>query len=933
MTTTVQHPYADFVHLVEKPARYMGGEYQSVVKDWDAVSCRMALCFPDLYDIGMSHLGTKILYSVVNKADDLCLERAFCPWFDMEEQLRARGLPLVSLESQRPLRDFDIVGFSLQYELTFTNVLTMLDLGGIPLHAEARTLDDPLVIAGGPVATHPEPLAPFIDAFLIGDAEERLPRLMRHYMELKQAGALSRTEILIALAREGGLYCPALYDRELCPRSDLLVVSKPRHAGVPARVQRAFVDDISRYKFPDDSPVAVAEAIFDRMSIEIARGCTEGCRFCQAGMIYRPVRERDPQEVIETLTSAINKGGYDEAALTCLSTADYSCISPLIKQVMGRLRPRKIALGISSLRAYGLDEDLLDEIADVKATGLTFAPEAGTQRMRDVINKNITEDDIFTTCHRVFSRGWSKVKLYFMIGLPTEEDEDVLGVAHMGRQALDIGRQYNRRVEVTVSVSSHVPKPHTPFQWCAMDSLDEIRRKQGMLRDAARREGFKLRCHDPRVSHLEGILARGDYRTGRLIERAWRAGARFDGWDERLDWDVWQTALEAYEREDGVPRRLHLQTLPVDARLPWDHIDVGLEDGFLLKEYKKALKNRLSPPCGKPYQAKVHHTNLEDALADKRKLICYSCGVACDMTRMREERIEFLDKLGAKVRPAPRAAGGERQTALARVKQGLAPRDFAQGKAVHYRLRYAKLGPMAMQGHLDIVRVLPRLFRRAGLSLYYSQGYSPKPVLSFSPALALGMQSLAEYADVSLTEVYDAAALLAALRQRTEPGLELTGARRLGEGEKALSRAIDAIDIAVVLRQGPADLEVRCAAALAAAALPVEVRRKDETRMLDLRPLLLELRPGSSDEFAALTGHAPGLPAVTLRLRVTNVLTPRPGEIAQALFGVTVRPLDIVRTGCWTLDATGAVCDPLGDGASLASHWPAEQPTLAHART
>ncbi|MFQ5791934.1 MAG: TIGR03960 family B12-binding radical SAM protein, partial [Acidobacteriota bacterium] len=416
-------PYADFIDTVAKPARYIGGEHQSIVKNWDDVDAKLALCFPDVYDIGMSHLGTKILYSVVNGERDLCLERVFCPWLDMERELRQRGLPLVSLETHRPLSKFDMVGFSLQYELTFTNILTMLDLGGIPLHNHERTWDDPLVIAGGPVATQPEPVAAFIDAFLIGDAEERLPRLMRHYAGMKREGKLSRTEMLVKLAKEGGVYCPDLYHREICSRSGRMVVSRPKYPGVPKKVKRALVRDINRYRFPDDSPVPVAEAIFDRMAIEVARGCTEGCRFCQAGMIYRPVRERDPEEVIDTLVSAIEKGGYDEAAVTSLSMADYSCVSPLIKKAMERLRPKKISLGISSLRAYGLGEDLLDDIASVKATGLTFAPEAGTQRMRNVINKNVTEEDIFTTCHRVFSRGWNKVKLYFMIGQPTEKDE------------------------------------------------------------------------------------------------------------------------------------------------------------------------------------------------------------------------------------------------------------------------------------------------------------------------------------------------------------------------------------------------------------------------------------------------------------------------------------------------------------------------------
>ncbi len=922
-----EHPYGSFIHRVEKPARYLGGEYQSVIKDWTTVRATFCLGFPDVYDIGMSHMGTKILYSIVNKTDDLVMERAFSPWFDMERELRERELPLLSLETHRPLSDFDVVGFSLQYEMTFTNVLTMLDLGGVPLRNDERTFDDPLVIAGGPTATHPEPMTPFIDAFLIGDAEERLPRLLRHWAELLEEGGRTRLEMLAEVAKEGGVYCPDLYERVVDPASNLLVVDRPIFEDVPDLVERAFLDDISRYRYPDDSPVAVAEAIFDRMSVEIARGCTEGCRFCQAGMIYRPVRERDPEEVVDTVLSAIEKGGYDEASITSLSTADYSCISPLIKTLMDRLRDRKVSLGISSLRAYGLSEQTLDDIASVKATGLTFAPEAGTQRMRDVINKNVSEDDIFETCQRVFRKGWNKIKLYFIIGLPTEEDDDVIGIARMGRQALEIGREYQKGVNVTVSVSSHVPKPHTPFQWAAMDTIEEIERKQQILLDLSKTWGYRFRRHDMLVSHLEGIITRGDARVGWLLQRAWELGARFDGWDEHLDWDAWSTALAEWEAAFDLDRHAFLGTLPVDARLPWDHIHVGLEDGFLLKEYRKALGNRLSPPCGKPFRANVHHTNLSDAKSDERRLVCYDCGIACDMTKMREDRFDFLERLGA-YEPRVQEGPNAREAAHERVKKGLTPHDFQQGQPHRYRLRFTKLGPVSLQGHLDLVRTFPRMMRRAKLTQHYSQGFSPKPILSFGPALGLGARALSEFVDVTLGDELSAAELLELLNTVAPEGLNITGVRALGNQDPSLAKVINALDSIVMLdpehverafgeplttEQAIDRIAARIDVVREAGRLHIEVMRKKRRRVINLWDVCDELRGARTDDFGELGKRLPDRPCLWMRQPHGYGGSLKPHEIANALFETELEGRHTARIGCWAVDRK-TVVDPLHAG-------------------
>src|SRR5215813_3200672 len=679
----MRHLYADFIDRVAKPMRYLGGEYQAVVKD--AADARVCLAFPDVYDIGMSHLGTKIIYSLLNRDPRIACERAFAPWLDMEAELRERGLPLVSLETQRPLCEFDVVGVSLQYELTFTNLLTLLDLGRIPLRAAERAGDAPLVLVGGPTASHPEPIAAFIDAAFIGEAEELLPPLVLAWAALRReiaAGTRTRRDALAELAARFPLYVPALYATAVDAATGMTVVDAPLDPRVPARVSRAMVADLDRFPFPSDAPVPYAEAVFERASVEIARGCTEGCRFCQAGMIYRPVRERSPQSIADSLLGGVDRAGYEETGLTCLSTADFSSITPLVKRLAGELRKRGVSMSVASLRAYGLNEDLLDELALTRISGLTFAPEAGTQRMRDVVNKNVTEAHIEESSRRVFSRGWHRLKLYFMIGLPTETDDDVRGIVETGRRMLQIGRGLvSHRAEVTVSVSSHVPKPHTPLQWSAQDPEPEIRRKQAILRHAAgdprgrRDHGLRLKHHHSGISFIEGVLARGDRRLAGVIETVWRAGARFDGWDEVFELERWTQALDAH----GVDVAAYLGTRPVTARLPWDHIDVGLEDGFLLAEYRKALKGRASPPCGKVAGMLIHHTNLADAEADRRKLVCYDCGVACDLSKMRDDRLVALRALGA-VRPTAPAAPviGDGAALVDRIRDSLSLIDVSE---------------------------------------------------------------------------------------------------------------------------------------------------------------------------------------------------------------------------------------------------------------
>ena len=981
----MRHPYAGFLSRVEKPSRYLGGEYQQTRKDSESVDARVCLAFPDVYEIGMSHLGTKILYGILNKHPRVACERAFAPWLDCETEIRAAGLPLLTLESAEPLANFDVIGISLQYELTYTNVLNLIDLAGLPLRAEDRGDDAPFVLCGGPTATHPEPLAPFIDAFFIGEAEEDLPALVLEFARLRKLG-IARRERLIQLANRFPLYVPELYATHIDAESGFLVVGEPIDERVPVRPKRVWVADINRFPFPDDSPLPFGEAIFDRMAVEVARGCTEGCRFCQAGMIYRPVRERDPVQVIDTLMAGVKNGGYDETSLTSLSTADYSCVTPLVKTAMAKLRDEKVSLSVSSLRAYGLNDDLLADMATMRAGGLTFAPEAGTQRMRDVITKNVTEEDIIESAHRIFSRGFQRMKLYFMIGLPTETDEDVRGIVETAARVQSIGRRYFSGAVVVASVSTHVPKPHTPFQWAAMDSEEETARKQKILSDTARRLRVDLKMHENLQSHLEAIFSRGDRRVAPILERAFRLGCRFDGWDDQLRMDLWDRAIEEIQADEPLDLQLFLGTIPVTAHLPWAHIDIALEADFLLKEYRKALKDRLSPPCGKPYKKLLHPASVEEAETGKKdKLICYDCGVACDLTAMKEERLYYLRRMNAWTKPADiapairmdarglptvvtptkptgavddgNAAGFSAETpspneppqqrAHSR-KRPPPPARIQQGEPIRMRLRYTKLGRVSYLGHLDLVRHLPRIFRRAGLDLFYSVGYHPKPELTFGPALGLGIPSLGELLDVKLTEAIAPEELLARLQEKTLDGVSWLQSVALGDNDRALGRVLARTSFWARLPDG---VSVADAQSLWTGTEAIRVKRVGEGsgvgRMVDVRHAVVGFgaptvsaevlrtyvsRLGWDEEqdrdVPSDSARREGLLAperiAEFQLSVSTDVSAKPSEVITGLFGPEVATqTSIARVGLWVHE-NDRLIDPM-DIASF-RHLPSRAP-------
>jgi len=619
-------------------------------------------------------------------------------------------------------------------------------------------------------------------------------------------------------------------------------------------------------------------------------------------MIYRPVRERDPEQIIDTVLRAVKKSGQDEVSLTALSTADVSCISPLIKKIAGRLAEERISLGVSSLRAYGLEPELLDEIKQVRATGLTFAPEAGTQRMRDVVNKNVTEEQLHETAERVFSRGWGKMKLYFMIGLPTETDDDVRGIVETGVRTAQVGKRASkgRPADVTVSVSTHVPKPHTPFQWAAMNTLSEVGRKQQILRDTVRgHKAVKLKTHGADASVLEGIFARGDRAICDVLERAYRNGARFDSWEDQLRLDVWEEAFMRF----GIDRAKYLGTIPVTARLPWSHIDVGLEDGFLAREYRKALQNRLSPPCGKVAGTFVHHTNVEDAQSDKRRLVCYDCGVACDLTMMRGDRIDFLERLDAHQRRLPLLDEATPQTLeeapVAAPKPDKKPHLSGPLGGHRYRFRYEKTGPMALLGHLDVIRELPRVMRRVGVEMVYTRGFHPKPDMSFGPALSLGVMSLDEYADLRLSAELDQATLdrlMTEMSEKSPMGFTFRGAVRLGSDDPGITKLIAGARYIIAFARGalpcgPASAEAwlaaRCEATMRATELPFRREIDGIGKVLDVRRYLARAELAGPEAIAALgrAGLSGDLVAIDVDCTITGSGAVKCAEVAAVIAG------------------------------------------------
>ncbi len=587
--------YAELLRNVEKPGRYIGNELNSDWKDPSEVDLRVCFCFPDTYEIGMSNLGMRILVGCLNRMDGVFCERCYAPLPDMEQQLRSHGVPLYALESGDPLGCFDAVMFTLQYELCYTNMLNMLRLADIPLYASERTQAHPLIVAGGPCSYNPEPLADFVDVFSIGEGEDALPELAELIRTCRKEG-VSREELLFRVSKLPGFYVPSLY--EVTYHADGTLASfTPKREGVPATVRKRIIEHLDDVFFPERSPVPYLDVVHDRVMLEVNRGCIRGCRFCQAGMIYRPYRDKSPENLNACALASVRNTGYSEISLTSLSISDYPRLPQLIDRLLPWTEPKKIGLSLPSQRIDAFYEELMEKVMSVRKSGLTFAPEAGTQRLRDVINKNITEQHILSACEKAFDGGRNSLKLYFMNGLPTETDEDIVGIASLAQKIVDAfyaKKRKGRSVSVTVSVSCFVPKPFTPFQWDKQDSPDELERKQKLLREQIKTKKIDYKYHDARVSRLEAVFAKGDRRLGRALAEAVKQGQRFDAWDEYFDYDKWMRIFA----DVGIDPAFYAnREAGEDELLPWDFIDIGVTKRFLLRERKKAYDGETTPDC------------------------------------------------------------------------------------------------------------------------------------------------------------------------------------------------------------------------------------------------------------------------------------------------------------------------------------------------